>query len=140
MIKEKSYGAIVYRQNQHQFEFLLIKQKNGLHYGFPKGHKEEKESDEAAALREVKEETGIEIELKKGFKGKTNFSPQKNVLKEVVYFLGKAITFTFKLQPEEIEEVHWVKETEVVDRLTYENDQQLFLKAIKRLKSLKKTK
>lgn len=138
MIYEKSFGAIVYRENQHQLEFVIIKQKHGLHYGFPKGHKENLETDELAAVREVKEETGIEIELKDKFKEVTQYSPKKDVIKEVVYFLGKALTFCFTPQEEEISEVSWVKEKDVLSYLTYRNDHELFLKAIDRLRSGKK--
>ena len=52
MKKEKSCGAIVYREKDG-VEILLIKHKNGGHWAFPKGHVENKETEEETALREI---------------------------------------------------------------------------------------
>ncbi|HBB03954.1 TPA: hypothetical protein DCZ39_03570 [Patescibacteria group bacterium] len=38
-------------------EFLIIQQKQGSHWFFPKGHIEDNESEEQTALREIYEET-----------------------------------------------------------------------------------
>lgn len=60
-----SCGAVVYRFDPAA-QILLIKQsKNDKSWGIPKGHMEPGESQEQTALREVKEETGISILLKK---------------------------------------------------------------------------
>ena len=48
--KERSYGAVVINEKR---EFLLIKHRNGEHWDFPKGHKEDGESSEDTALREI---------------------------------------------------------------------------------------
>ena len=58
MKKEKSCGAVVYRETGEQIEILLIRHKNGGHWAFPKGHVEKKETEEDTALREIREETG----------------------------------------------------------------------------------
>ena len=60
MKKEKSCGAIVYREKDG-VEILLIKHKNGGHWAFPKGHVENKETEEETALREIREETGLTL-------------------------------------------------------------------------------
>ena len=58
-IREVSAGGIVFRRFPEGFRFLLIKDcyKN---WGFPKGHLEDGETPAQAALRETKEETGLE--------------------------------------------------------------------------------
>ena len=56
---EKSCGAIVYRKTQNQIDLLLIKNRYGGHWSFPKGHVEGAETEIQTALREVKEEAGI---------------------------------------------------------------------------------
>ncbi len=43
-------------------EAFLIQHVNGKHWGFPKGHPEEGESFEQIAVRELFEETGLQIE------------------------------------------------------------------------------
>ena len=57
---EKSCGAIIVRKNDDTFETLLIKMVKG-HWSFPKGHVENDETEVETALREIKEETNLDI-------------------------------------------------------------------------------
>jgi 8-oxo-dGTP pyrophosphatase MutT (NUDIX family) len=58
--REVSAGGIVFRRDPDGTpRFLLIKDSY-QHWGFPKGHLEEGESPVVAALRETREETGLE--------------------------------------------------------------------------------
>ena len=56
--EERSAGGIVYRILDTQPMFLLIRDRY-RNWGFPKGHLERNEPAEQAALREVREETGL---------------------------------------------------------------------------------
>jgi 8-oxo-dGTP pyrophosphatase MutT (NUDIX family) len=56
--EERSAGGIVYRMIDGQPVFLLIRDSY-RNWGFPKGHLERNEPAEQAALREVREETGL---------------------------------------------------------------------------------
>jgi 8-oxo-dGTP pyrophosphatase MutT (NUDIX family) len=56
---ETSAGGVIYRRNGEGVpHFLLIRDAYG-HWGLPKGHVEAGETFETAALREVREETGL---------------------------------------------------------------------------------
>ncbi|MCL6636854.1 MAG: deoxyribose-phosphate aldolase [Alicyclobacillus sp.] len=55
---ERAAGGFVLRRGQHGTEVLLIDDAYG-HVSFPKGHVEPGETWEDAAIREVREETGI---------------------------------------------------------------------------------
>lgn len=55
--REVSAGGVVFRQTQAGPEFALI--KAGGHWSFPKGSVEKGETVDAAALREISEETGL---------------------------------------------------------------------------------
>ena len=56
--EETSAGGIVFRLEDGQPRFLLIRDSY-KNWGFPKGHLESGERPEAAAIREVGEETGL---------------------------------------------------------------------------------
>jgi 8-oxo-dGTP pyrophosphatase MutT (NUDIX family) len=51
-------GCVIVRHHDTQPLFLLIRDQYG-HWTFPKGHLDEGESSQAAAIREVQEETGV---------------------------------------------------------------------------------
>lgn len=56
--EETSAGGVVFRVEDGQTFYLLIRDSY-QNWGFPKGHLESGERPEAAALREVGEETGV---------------------------------------------------------------------------------
>jgi 8-oxo-dGTP pyrophosphatase MutT (NUDIX family) len=56
---EKSAGGVVVRPIEGQLHVLLIRDPYG-NWGLPKGHLEEGEQAAEAALREVREETGLD--------------------------------------------------------------------------------
>jgi 8-oxo-dGTP pyrophosphatase MutT (NUDIX family) len=54
---EISSGGVVVRRSSDGYEVCLV--SDGHYWGFPKGHVEPGETPEAAAMREISEETGI---------------------------------------------------------------------------------
>ncbi|MBC7789186.1 MAG: NUDIX hydrolase [Anaerolineae bacterium] len=56
--EERSAGGVVFRIVEGQALFLLIRDSY-RNWGFPKGHLEQGEAPDRAALREVEEETGL---------------------------------------------------------------------------------
>ena len=129
MLREKSCGAIVYRKFHGNTEILLIKHINSGHWSFPKGHVEAGETEEETALREVKEETGIDILIYPTFREIVSYSPKKDTYKDVVYFLAKAKNYDYIPQEEEISQVRWVEIDLALQLLTYENDKVIVSKA-----------
>lgn len=55
---ERSAGAVIFKNTATGRVYLLL-MHNPNHLDFPKGNIERGESEELAALREVKEETGL---------------------------------------------------------------------------------
>lgn len=94
-----SAGGIVHC-NGH---VLLIRSPNREYFTWPKGRVEKGESLEDAALREVEEETGIEVEIEffsLSWKGKH---------KTVHYYMMKPCGTSHKLpDPKEIKNVRWI--------------------------------
>ena len=101
------------------------------HWGFPKGHVEEGETEEETAIREVKEETNCDVEIIPGYRDMITYSPKEGVMKDVVYFIGKPITKNLINQEIEVSEVLFVPIKEAVLLVTYEDEKGLLDRAIK---------
>lgn len=123
--KEKSYGAVIINEKK---QFLLIRNKNGGHWDFPKGHKEEGESSRETALREVLEETGLEVRLIDGFKEKSRYSPRPGVEKTVTFYLGFSMG-EVKIQEEEIMEYEYLSYDEAKNRITFKESRSIIASA-----------
>lgn len=122
MFYEKSCGGVIYRKYHGNIEVLLIKSINSGHWSFPKGHVEKNETEEQTALREIKEETGVDVLLDTSFRETVSYSPKKDTQKEVVYFLGRAKPSEIKPQEEEVSDVKWFDIGHALSVLGYEND------------------
>ncbi len=126
---ESSCGAVVFRDDGRERRFLLIRNKRSAHWGFPKGHMERGESKEQTAMREVREETGIDIELLPDFSRSSEYTIQGRIEKNVVIFLGKAQQTTITRQEEEIDECGWFAFGDAMDTLNYDNDKRILTQA-----------
>lgn len=85
-------GAVIYSENQGEYYFAFVHDVFG-YWTLSKGHVKEGESAEAGTKREIKEEIGIDIEIK-GELGQNEYiasHPEKGKLrKQVKYFLAEA--------------------------------------------------
>ncbi len=131
---EKSCGAVIFRKNNNITEYLLILNKKRKsvqgHWGFPKGHVESGESEHETALREVKEETGLDIEFFGNFRSVTHYSPKVDVVKNVVYFLASVKKNDIVLQESEIADFVWLPFKEAQQRITNEGDRVILRRAV----------
>jgi 8-oxo-dGTP pyrophosphatase MutT (NUDIX family) len=113
-MKEISAGGVVFRQQGKGTELLLIEDRY-MRVSLPKGKQEEGETIEQTALREVKEETGIEGRIVQSLDViyYHYYHPRLGpVDKEVYYFLVEAVFGELKPQIEEINKVQWMKPCE----------------------------
>lgn len=122
---ERSCGAVVFHEIGGVVRFLLIKNKRSAHWSFPKGHVEEGESDEQTAIREVKEETGIDIQIIEGFKAKSEYSIQRKIEKVVYIYAATCDDTTTHIQEEEIEDYLWLDFNKALKHLKFENDKNI---------------
>lgn len=131
MKKEKSCGAIIYNNEN---KVLIVKHNEG-HWDFPKGHMEKGEDEYQTAIREVKEETSVDIELYKNNRYTINYSPKEDVDKTVVFFLAKSKSDTLKKQDSEIANIGWFSYDEALEILTYDTAKELLKKSYSDLNS-----
>ncbi|MBR6690074.1 MAG: NUDIX domain-containing protein [Bacilli bacterium] len=135
VVKEKSCGAIVYKNEKDKLEFLLVYQHNG-HYSFPKGHVEENETEIETALREIKEETNLDVEIDSSFRHQiTYFIESKNVIKDAVYFVATPKTNDLKPQEGEISECGWYSYEDTLEKLEFDNIKEVFENAYNYIKN-----
>ena len=130
MKKEKSCGAIIFSLKENKEQILLIKHINGGHWSFPKGHVEDGETETETALREIEEETNLKVSLDTRFREITTYSPEKNVIKDVVYFFAVSDSRETAMQKEEISDIKWVDISDAENIVSYKNDKKLLQKAI----------
>jgi 8-oxo-dGTP diphosphatase len=97
----RAAGGLVVRHG----EVLLVHRPKYDDWSFPKGKCEEGESDEACALREVEEETGLRCELIDEL-GRTSYHDAKGRPKVVRYWRMRAVTGEF-VPHEEVDAIRW---------------------------------
>lgn len=125
MKKEKSCGIVVIDDNK----VLLVHHLIG-HFGFPKGHVEENETEEETAIREVKEETNCDARIISGFREVITYSPKEDIIKDVVFFLGKSINKNLNPQESEVSDAVFVTIEEAFELITHDDVDKLLRKAI----------
>ena len=136
MLYEKSCGGVVYRKSHGNLEILLIKHINSGHWSFPKGHVEEGETEVETAKREIMEETSIDVIIDPTFRETVTYSPRRDTMKVVVYFLAKAKNVDYVPQADEISEIKWVDIVHATNLLSYENDKNIVTKARMAIKEI----
>lgn len=131
MRTEKSCGAVVFRTKNERLQILLIRHVNGGHWAFPKGHVEKGETEEQTAKREILEETGLSVILDNRYRQVVTYSPKKDVVKDVVYFVAHAPSeVKAAAQESEISQVRWVDADKAVEYVSFDNDKKVLMGAI----------
>ena len=100
-------------------------------WSLPKGHIEEGETPEQAAIREVAEETGITSSITKSL-GVIDFwfmAGGKRIHKTVHHFMFTEVSGELTPQVSEVDEVSWFPLAEIVDRLAYPDEKKLIARS-----------
>ena len=124
----KSSGAIVYKVEENEIKYLLIMLIRG-NWGFPKGHFEGEETEKETAVREIFEETGLNVKFHDNFRETIQYFPAPFIFKTVIYFLAEAVTDNVKIQTDEVAEYKWVTYDEAAKLITYRLQKKILKKA-----------
>jgi len=133
---EFSAGGVVFKKEKDRIDILLIRVKK--RWSFPKGNIERNEKKEEAALREVKEETGIEAEVI-DYLGDIEYwyyLGGYKIHKFVYYYLMKYKSGEITPQKEEIDEAKFVELKKCYEILSYDKDKNILKIAEEKLKKL----
>ncbi len=126
---EKSCGAVIFHRGRTRVSLLLVKNNNGRYWSFPKGHIEKGETEKETAIREIKEETNLDVKICGDFREISEYCPFGKVRKRVVFFLAQAFTENVKIQESEIDSYIWVDIQQARKYCTYDNDLRIIDKA-----------
>lgn len=129
---EKSCGAVVFRKFDNEHKILLINfmHNNESRWGFPKGHVENNETEIQTAVREIKEEVGLNVDIIPKFRVSTRFSMKKGTINEAVYYCAEAKSLESICQKGEVEKTEWFNFEEAYNHLTYECDKKVLMKFV----------
>ncbi len=133
-----SAGGVVYKREKGDL-YILVSQHSGHHgWVFPKGligDKVENEDKETTALREVREETGVNGKIIQPLKPVVFWFVMDGVKikKTVHYFLMEYVSGEITDHDWEMENVEWLEESKILERLTYPSDKKVWLEAQKLL-------
>lgn len=135
-VEESSFGIIPLSKEGEEWKVLIVLHKGGRHWAFPKGHSNPGETPLEAAMRELKEETGLEVEkvleevpLKEAY---SFYRPQEFVLKKVAYFPA-LVCGELHLQEEEIQDAKWIFLKEATGYLTFKEARNMCQELIRKL-------
>jgi 8-oxo-dGTP pyrophosphatase MutT (NUDIX family) len=133
---EFSAGGVVVRDDEVVVIVPVKRDARGRRVlGLPKGHLDADESEEAAATREVTEETGVRAELIDKL-GEVRYSYIRKrgdrVNKRVVFYLFEYLSGDVADHDHEIEEARWMPLAEAVQALTYEGEREMVARALSR--------
>jgi 8-oxo-dGTP diphosphatase len=113
----------VVREAQGGVQVALVHRPKYDDWSLPKGKLDEGEAWEAAALREVAEETGYRCELGPELEP-TRYVDRKGREKLVRYFLMRPVSGEFE-PTKEVDELRWLPPADAVEALSYEHDRSL---------------
>lgn len=130
MTTEVASGAVVYRVVDQHPEYLLLKSATSDFWGFPKGHVEGDEKLDETALREIREETKLQVQLDTDYHDELQYELPNGNHKEVHLFVSEVpVDSAIDKQDIEISDYGWFNEDQAVDRLTYQNLKALMKRA-----------
>ena len=131
MIEETSAGIVIFRKENLKNLFLLLRYPSG-HWDFVKGKMEKDESTHETAVRETKEETGIEdVSFLENFEEWIDYNFQYQgelVQKKVVFFLAETKTKEIEISHEHLDYI-WMDYNAAMEKTTFDNAKTVLTRA-----------
>jgi 8-oxo-dGTP pyrophosphatase MutT (NUDIX family) len=145
LAREFSAGGLAYRRRAGRTAVVLVARRHpgtgALAWGIPKGHIEPGESSADAAVREVREETGLLASIDRLLGDITYWYVRRDasgaplrVLKRVRFFLMRARGGRFADRDDEMDAVRWFPLDEAEEATAYASERRLVQRARELLK------
>lgn len=128
MKTEHSCGAVVFTRQGGALRYAILHSVNG-DWGFPKGHIEPGETEKKTALREIKEELGLQVTLLDGFREEITYLMPNQIYKHCVYFLGTYADQELRCQESEVAGAELMAFPQAMDTLEFEGLKEILRRA-----------
>jgi 8-oxo-dGTP pyrophosphatase MutT (NUDIX family) len=125
---EVSAGGVVFRQEGGWIKVLISRQAGSGRWVLPKGHVEPGETLEAAAVREVEEETGVRASIIAPLGAPDTYtfvSQGVEIQKSVYYFLMRFESEVPRESSSRLDEVAWLPLDSALDMLDYPSGKEM---------------
>jgi 8-oxo-dGTP pyrophosphatase MutT (NUDIX family) len=128
-----SAGGVVHRSDDGRREIVILHRRSPVLWALPKGTPDAGETLEETALRETREETGLEVEIESPIssiryffvRGSTRFH------KTVHFFLMRPVGGALELHDREFDDVRWAEVPEALALLTHATERSVVERAMK---------
>lgn len=130
-----SAGGVVHRASGDRVELLLVHRRSPLLWALPKGTPDAGESLAETALRETREETGIEVEIEEPLGAISYFFVRQGTRfhKTVHFFLMRPIGGSTDAHDHEFDEVRWFQLEEALALMSYPTEREVVERAAPRI-------
>ncbi|MFN8521279.1 MAG: NUDIX hydrolase [Chloroflexota bacterium] len=130
-----SAGGVVLRQGASGTELVLgrrRRERDGMTWSLPKGTPNGGETIEQTALREVEEETGLQVRILAPIGPIEYYFVQSGtrIHKTVHYYLMEAVGGDLKLHDHEFDEVRWVRTDDASTLMTFPTEREVVARAL----------
>jgi 8-oxo-dGTP pyrophosphatase MutT (NUDIX family) len=136
LVREFSAGGLVVRRMRGRAYIAAVRVKDGTVLALPKGHIEPGESGAETAVREVREETGLDSRLVEKLDDIRYWYTRDGarVLKVVSFFLLAYRSGSLRdYQREEVDGAEWIPLEDAPDRLAYRGEKQMARAALSKV-------
>lgn len=137
IVDEESFGIIPLAQQNGVWKVFLILHRGGRHWAFPKGHSNPGETPVESAIRELKEETGLDIERflqDTPFVETYKFFKKTQMVTKRVSYYPAIVSGKLRLQVEEIQQGAWLTFPEALQLLSFKEARSICTQVLDLLK------
>lgn len=137
-VVQRSAGGVVIRRHHGQLEvaLILVPGEGGKRWQLPKGWLEKGEDSVAAAVREVGEETGLQVEIIEKLPTIDFWfyeGSDTRVHKFVAFYLMRASGGDVEQHDSEVAAVRWFPLEKAIETLAFDSERELVREAGRRL-------
>lgn len=131
-----SAGGVVWRRRlDRSVEVVVCGRRSDRVWGLPKGTPDGDERIEETALREVREETGLDVRLGESLGSIEYWFTHSGIRyhKEVYHWLMEPVGGDVSQHDHEFDDVRWVRASDAIATLTFDGEKQLVARAALKL-------